>query len=791
MAVNLAHAQNIHFTRVLHGVPLLWLSTAFLAGLLLAAWQSLPWPVWAAAGLLSCILGWWERRFSGSFWTAWRQVSALPLGVVAAALLLGAARYQAALPQVTAGSLAFYTADGSATAQGLVVTPPQSGSDWVSLRLQLQSLTLLDARGHPLSSVTSPQGLLLARVPASSDWRYGDRVQVTGQLAGLDRSQPAMREALYRQDVQAQMPYAAARLLAHDQGSLWLSAADHLRRSCKQVIYRIFPQPEAALLSGILIGDDNDLPLDVQTAFQNTGTAHIIAISGFNMAIVAGLLTLFAGRLLPRPWGLPLVFGGIVFYTLLTGATPSVVRAALMSVMGLLGGLLGRRQMGLNSLAFTAAAMSLFDPFLPWNISFQLSFGATLGLVLYAEPLEGWVFSLAERALPAGWARQASGWMGEFLLCTLAAQITTLPVMLYHFQRLSLSALLANILVLPPQSAVMVLGGLALLVGLVLPPIGQWAAYPAWVLLAYTTHMVTLLAGIPSSVLFVESIPLWLVGLAYALMIFLTPGFARFFAPLKGLLKPGVTLLGAWLLAALVLRMGLSLPDGRLHITFLGGGQQATLLIRTPAGETLLINGATQAGNLSSELGKRLPPLERSLGGWLLTDSSNASLQEFNLVDQRFTPGLVYRAPSLPDSGDWRSLSSQLALQGVSVAQLQTGQHFDLGQGAALDVLAATNRGTALLINWKNSRFLVPGGLDGRELLRLAQLQDWSGCTVLLAPVDLADANGTVNWNNSRPLAVLVTGSPQAAPAGWIDTARLGWIELQTDGLRLWLESQR
>jgi len=489
-------------------MPLLWASAAFFAGLLLASVFSLPGWAWAAAGLLSLFLVFLERRLTGAFWSAWRHFSSLPLALLLGVLFLGAARYQFALPRVDPSSLAFYTGS-SVTASGLVVNAPQSGGDWVSLRLQLDSLSLLDSKGQVLSKIVSPSGLLLARIPAGgSGWRYGDRLQVTGTLSALeDGTRPDIREALYRQDVLARMPYAGAVLLEHDQGSWWLGAADSLRTRSQQLIYALFPQPEAALLSGILIGNDNDLPLDLQTAFQDTGTAHIIAISGFNMAIVAGLLTLLAGRLLPRVWVILPVSAGIIFYTLLTGATPSVVRAALMGVMGLLGGVVGRRQTGINSLVFTAAAMSLFDPFLPWGVSFQLSFGATLGLVLYAEDFEALALGFASRFLPHGWARQVSSWVGEVFLCTLAAQITTLPVMLYHFQRLSLSALLANILVLPPQSGVMLLGGLALLLGALLPALGHLAAYPAWVLLAYTTRMVSLLARVPGGVLYVEKIP--------------------------------------------------------------------------------------------------------------------------------------------------------------------------------------------------------------------------------------------------------------------------------------------
>jgi len=791
MAMQPAHFAETDLSRLLRGMPLLWFSLAYLSGLLLASAVSLSWWQWTAGSLVCLLLLVLERRLSGRFWSVWRRFSALPLTLLAAALLLGAARFQFAQPQLTSSSLAYY--QGSRVVlQALVVTPPQAGASRVSLRLQVLSLSLRDVQDREVSKVEGPSGLLLARVSSGTDWHYGDQLQVSGTLSALaDNTPESQREALYRQDIRVQMADASARLLQHDQGSWWLSAADNMRRSAQKVIYQLFPQPEAALLSGILLGNDDDLPLDLQTAFQDSGTAHIIAISGFNMAIVAGLLTLFAGRLLPRGWSLLPVTAGIIFYTLLTGATPSVVRAAVMGFMGLLGGLIGRRQMGINSLVFTAAVMSLFDPFLPWGASFQLSFGATLGLVWYAEGLETFAFGLAGRFLPEGWARQVSGWAGEFLLCTLAAQITTLPVMLYHFQRLSLSALLANVLVLPPQSAVMILGGLALLLGWAVPVLGQIAAYPAWVLLAYTTRMVTLLAQIPGSVLYVQQIPLWLIGLMYALMLLFTPGVARVVAPLKNVVRPGLILLSIGLAATLVMRFALSQPDGLMEITLLGGGQQATLLVRTPGGQTLLLNGATQSGNLSSELGKRLTPLDRNLGAWILTDASSAPLQEFDLLTGRFNPGLVYRSVNVTDSTDWRRVSTHLALQGATANRLQDGMSFDLGQGASLRVLAVSPRGTALLLEWRNLSLLVPGGLDGSELLRLAERQNWQGALVALSAGDLANTDAESSWSQAQPLLVLLAGGGTAVPPGWLDTARLGWIELKSDGSALWIQTGR
>ncbi|HVN53859.1 MAG TPA: ComEC/Rec2 family competence protein [Anaerolineaceae bacterium] len=169
--------------------------------------------------------------------------------------------------------------------------------------------------------------------------------------------------------------------------------------------------------------------------------------------------------------------------------------------MGLLGRQIGRRQNGLNTLAFTSALMCLYNPFYLWDLSFQLSFMATLGLVLYAGPLQQGFLRLVRRRLPENLAIRVAETVGEFFLFTLAAQLTTLSLMAFHFGQVSWIAFLANPLVLPPQPLVMVLGGLAVLLSWVWFPLGQALAALAWPFVAYTIRMVEWWGSIPHGAL--------------------------------------------------------------------------------------------------------------------------------------------------------------------------------------------------------------------------------------------------------------------------------------------------
>jgi competence protein ComEC len=172
------------------------------------------------------------------------------------------------------------------------------------------------------------------------------------------------------------------------------------------------------------------------------------------------------------------------------GADAGVVRAAFMGGLALFGWQIGRKGSGLNTLAITTAVMALFDPYVLWDIGFRLSFAATLGLVLYAEPLAQWFIDLIQRWTTEDRAEKLAGPVGEYLLFTLAANITTIPLILLYSGGISLLSPLVNLLILPVQPAIMVFGGIAMLSGSLLPLVGRLLAYLAWPFAFYTIRIV-------------------------------------------------------------------------------------------------------------------------------------------------------------------------------------------------------------------------------------------------------------------------------------------------------------
>jgi competence protein ComEC len=557
------------------------------------------------------------------------------------------------------------------------------------------------------------------------------------------------------------------------------------------------------------LGIESGIPQDVVEAFNVTGTSHIIAISGFNFAIIAGLLAVAAGRWLGRWRGMLAALVGIALYALFVGGGAAVVRAAIMGGFAVFARQVGRRQHGLNSLAFIAALMALADPHVLWDVGFQLSFAATLGLVLYAEPLTGAFVAFASRRIRPERAERLAAPVGEYLLFTLAAQLTTLPVVLYHFQRLSLASLVANPLILPAQPPIMILGGAALLLGLAYQPLGQLAAYLVWPFVVYTIRVVEWLAAWPLASLVVG---FGLLGATafYLLLFALTFARARLRLAWERLsggftAVAGAALLGLGLLAVLAWNAALHAPDGRLHMIMLDVGSGDALLIQTPTGRYLLIDGGPSPSRLSDSLGRRLPLTNRKLDYLVVAATGDEQIGALPATLERFPPNNVLWAGPPAGTYNARALTRTLVEMGVPVHYTQTGEALDLGQGARLRVLAVESKGAVLGLEWEHFRALLPIGLNFESMgALLADHNLGPQSALLLAESGYAPLNPPEWIEKLRPQVSLLSvaaddysGRPDPgtleAVKGYslLRTDLNGWVRLSSDGEKLWVEVER
>ena len=659
-------------------MTLVYLAVAWLLGIAAAQTIGAPWQVWPVLGLAALLT-----------WLLWRDHPLVrQIGACGLAFVLGAGRLLWATPRFDAHSLATYNDIGWVSVEGVVIGEPDERETYTNLRLRAERLTLPDGTEIPVN------GLALVKADRYPPHQYGDRLQVEGLL----ETPPVFdsfsyREYLARQGVYTLMRRVRVTRLAENQANVLLYHLFRFKRSAQSTIARLLPEPQAALLTGILLGIETGIPADLMDDFAATGTTHIIAISGFNITIIAGIFSGLSRRLFGSRRAVWVAIGGVALYTIFVGGSAAVLRAALMGMLYLWGRHLGRATFAPVSLAAAAIGMTALSPYTLWDVGFQLSFAATIGLVLYTDPLEQATERFLARFTSPGRARQIVGLLSEALLVTLAAQVTTTPIILHYFGRLSLVTLLTNLLILPVQQWVMIFGGIAMLIGLLFLPAGQVVGWIAWLFLTYTIEMVRLTARVPYASVPVE-MEGWMVWGYYACLATLTwwanqpqeqrtEMWNRFWSHLGAKTAAGVALV----ILALAVAAWRKLPDGRLHVTFLDVGQGDAIFIQTPGGRQVLVDGGPSETTLLSALGAEMPFWDRSLDLVVLTHPDADHITGLLPVLARYrVDAILFRDLALPDAVYAQWLQS-VAAEGAAVYAAWPGLELTLDTDVTLTVM--------------------------------------------------------------------------------------------------------
>ncbi len=677
---------------------------------------------------------------------------------------------------MTENTLAWYNDQGTLKLTGWVNEPPDVRESGVYLRMTMTELETLNAQDGNAKDVRIT-GDALVMLPTWAFYKLGDQLQFMADprtpSSGVDFS---YRDYLSRQGIYSVIYYPqSVRLVGSHPVNpirLWL---ENQRQIARSTIFELFPQPESGLLAGILLGLDNDLPESLAQAYRDTGTAHIIAISGFNMAILAGLLMALCSKAFNRYGAFVLTAIGLSLYTVLVGGSPSVVRAAVMAVVAMGGHLIGRRSTGTNALCFTAALMCVFNPHLLWDTSFQLSFAATFGLVLFGSPLQTWAEERIGRHVPEEQVQRYAGPLSEYFLFTMAAQIATLPVIALQFKRLSVSSLLTNPLVLPVQPAVLVAGGLTTLAGMIAAPLGKLCAVVAWPLLAYTNRIVAWIARVAPGSVSINS------RLALGIAVLIIAGFLLFL--FRTHLKKWLGKLSfAWIslgLLALILSVWtafLQRPDGNLHLDCIRAGDAVNLVVTSPAGHKLAINPQGSIDELTSTISQSLSLWQHSMDGVLITDR-NAVKSPGNF-NESLPIKAVILAPSLT-----HQLTDEAPIrfeESLPTLEVETAEIVSAGT-LGIEILAADQTSSALMLEARSVKVLIPDGIDP-ALIRNLNPQRLNGLTaIVLAPDDIVRVPPGW-WEQFAPQFILWQDLSIPPATGWVSLQGKPSLELVSDG---------
>ena len=587
-------------------------------------------------------------------WMRWRW--ALILGVVIVGATVGSWRGAALTLPTGPGTVAARIDQGSQTWLATAIDEPRPRGE--RQQVVVDQVTAIAGEGRELPAA----GRVLVWLPRGLVVAAGDRLQFEAELeAPRDFDGFAYRAYLARQGVTAIASTRQLSVVGHQLGVV-PEALRGLRGWLLAGINGLVPEPEAALAAGILLGVRSGIDPALNDAFARAGLTHVVAISGWNIAIVAALAAAAARpltRLAAGRWFAAVAAAGAVAgYVLLTGASPSVVRAALMAGALLLARLGGSRSHAMSALMLAALIMVLAAPAVVWDVGFQLSALATAGLIWF-----GAAFEARLRRWPA--------LIREPVALTLAAQVTTLPVILLNFERLSLIAPLANVVVVPLVPLVMLTSALAALTGATfvgMPLIGDllaWAAGGgAWLYLRLMVLAGYAAAAVPMASLDLAA-PAWLAAVWY-------PGLVAFRNRVGGTprgagARDEVAVAGGFVtrvgrpvplgIATLLLLTALTFltqPDGRLHLVALDIGQGDAILVVAPTGETALIDGGPDPDLALRRLGQWLPFWQRRLDYVVLTHPHEdhvaglvAALERFR-VGTVLEPGRDYDNPTYP-----------------------------------------------------------------------------------------------------------------------------------------------
>lgn len=691
--------KEVHLPRFM---PFFWLGLASLVGPPLASWLKLHWGWWFGIGLLFLIGLLVVMRLK----PAWGKIGYLPIPALLVSCCLTAGLYVISTPTLTPEHLRYYNDQGAAAMTGVICAPPEVRGNRVSLRVCVRSFA---PQGKALREVRAQDihGTLLLQTSAKPDYHYGDLLLISGEVeTPPEGTSFSWREHLQHKGIYSFCNYAKVEILARNKGSLVLNAIFRVLERAKLVVNSLFPAPENALLAGILLGDDSGMPKELKDAYILTGTAHIIAISGFNMAVLSTIVS----YLVTRRWG-PYIGSAVtivvmIFYGILVGSSASVVRAAIMSGYGLISAAIGRRGALLNGLGLCVLLMVVFDPHIVWDVGFQLSGTATLGLVLFMPPITARLQNnLEEEPLTA--FQRIWFWLREFFLITLAAQLMTLPILLFHFRTLSPLFLIANPLVLPFQPLVMVASLAAVFFGMFSLPLGQVFAWIGWLPAALTNTIVQWLADIfPYTLKLPRFNAVWVV--CYYLIVFAVvlsktkEGclFKRFLAPypLMALLLTLCLVLGAVIAAK---------PTQKLEMRLYSANGEPVLFVRTPDGYNLLIGTSLLPLTVQKNLDQALSEFARSLDIVVVTDCRRQGVKSLSGLLDLIVVRQVYWACSPNHSQTTQNLFERFSTAGVQQHLIEGVHQMDAGTGLRLEIRSVSTGLEELRINHAAFSFIL------------------------------------------------------------------------------------
>ena len=485
--------------------------------------------------------------------------------------------------------------------------------------------------------------------------------------------------------------------------------AEQVRRTADAALARVLPEPMAGLASGILVGRRDRVSREVTDSFTTTGLSHVVAISGWNIclvgAVIGGLLSAAGISRRSRSVAIVVALG---CFTMLAGTGASVVRAAFMGGVALIGRETGRPGSALAALGLAVWMLLLLDPSMVSDVGFQLSVTATAGLL--------WWGSRLTQRLAGSDPKRPRRWLAESLGVSLAAQAATLPLVLLHFGRLSLVSPLANLLIAPIVAPAMLVGFVALVAGLVVgvgvpSVVGAPFALLGWLVLGAMVAVSGVLAQVPMASLALPPAMALLLAAGTALAVggvawrarthddrappsgvgssgprrARDPGPGRSPALATHRLSLALALMAITILGGLGVVVGSTAGPRRLTVTVLDVGQGDAILVDGPRGGRILLDSGPDPDRLLTVLDRHVPAWDRRLDLVVLTHPHEDHVAGLAMLVQRYRVAAIAENGMLGAGPGDAAFRAWLATAQVSTHRLAAGDRLVLDD-VAMDV---------------------------------------------------------------------------------------------------------
>lgn len=350
-------------------------------------------------------------------------------------------------------------------------------------------------------------GKISFTVPRYPDFRYGDQIKISGKL---DELFPDARRYYQKEGVLATMRFPKITLLDRGQGNKIKQALFRVRDRVAASFSQTLPPEEATFLTGLTLGKSAGFPKEFSEKLKLTGTTHLVALSGFNVTIIGRAIALLFGLWFSRRLTFIISVIGIIAFVIMAGAEASVVRAAIMGIIALFAGRIGRPFSMRNAIAAAAVVMVIVNPFvLAFDVGFQLSFLALLGLV-YLEPALRLALRVSSDPGFLSWRAN--------LLTTTSAQLAVLPILLLNFGFFSPLSLITNALILVFVPVTMLFGFLIFVASLIASQLALFIALPGRLLLGYEVGVINLFSKFSFGIT-TTSLPIIVGAVYYAVLI--------------------------------------------------------------------------------------------------------------------------------------------------------------------------------------------------------------------------------------------------------------------------------